>query len=284
MLKRAIIPIAGKGTHLMPLTSVVPKALFPLVDGRKSVKAVLHVLLEEVRDAGIDNVCIIISPGQKEIVRRYLATARDSCGALLPSEISFIEQQEPRGFGDAVLQAKGFVGEGPFVLLLGDHIRISSSGQPSCILQVVEAFRKAGPKAMVGVHDVDEAVIHTMGVAAGSLVEERVFRCMEFVEKPNQEVARRRLRTKGLPEGQYLAHCGIYVFDAEIFSYLEVERLQVQAGGREVELAAAQLRLLQIHPESYHLCHIDGKAYDIGNPEGYLRAFTAIGGMDSERL
>lgn len=137
---------------------------------------------------------------------------------------------------------------------------------------------------MVGVHGVDESVIHTMGVATGVLVEERVFRCTEFVEKPDQGTEKRRLRTKGLPEGQYLAHCGIYIFDAEIFDFLEKERFHVEASGKEVELATAQLALLQRHPESYYLYRIEGKAYDIGNPEGYLRAFTAIGGMDSERL
>lgn len=281
---RAVIPIAGIGTRLMPLTSVVPKALFPLVDRHKSVKAVLHVLLEEVCGAGIDNVSIIVSPGQEEVVRQYLAAARRSCAASLPSQISFVEQREPKGFGDAVFQAKGFVGEEPFVLLLGDHVRVGMVEALSCIRQVLQAFDHMGGKAMVGVHGVDEAVIHTMGVASGVLVEERVFRCTEFVEKPDQEVARRRLRTKGLPEGQYLAHCGIYIFDADIFICLEEERLQVEKSGKEVELAAAQLNLLKRYPESYHLYRIEGKTYDIGNPEGYLRAFTALGGMDSERL
>ena len=268
----------------MPLTSVVPKALFPLVNRQGYVRVVLHVLLEELRQAGIDNVCIIISPGQEEIVRRYLDAARSSCWASLPSQISFAEQREPRGFGDAVLQAKGFVGGEPFVLLLGDHVQISSSGKPSCISQMVEAFRKIGPRSMVGVHGVDEAVIHTMGVATGVLIEERVFRCTEFVEKPDKEIARRRLRTEGLPEGRYLAHCGIYIFDPEIFGCLQEEESQVEESGKELELAAAQVRLLQRYPESYYLYRIEGKAYDMGNPEGYLRAFTAIGGMDSERL
>lgn len=268
----------------MPLTIVMPKALFPLVDRYRCVKAILHALLEEVWEAGINTVCIVVSPGQEGVVRQYLDAAMDSCGPSLPLEISFVEQREPRGFGDAVLQAKGFVGEEPFVLLLGDHVQISSSGQPPCILQVVEAFRKMGPKAMIGVHDVDEAVIHTMGVVTGSLVEERIYRCTDFVEKPDRETAQRRLRTEGLPEGRYLAHCGIYIFDPEIFGCLQEEESQVEESGKELELAAAQVRLLQRYPESYYLYRIEGKAYDMGNPEGYLRAFTAIGGMDSERL
>ena len=174
-----------------------------------------------------------------------------------------------------VLRAKGFVDEEPFVLLLGDHVHVSQSKKPPCVLQVLEAFEQIGPKAMVGMHDVDEAVIHAMGVATGSLVEERVFRCTEFVEKPDQDTARKWLRTKGLPEGQYLAHCGIYLFDAEIFDCLEEEQLQVENSEKELELAAAQLALLRRHPESYYLYHIEGKAYDTGNPEGYAEAFQA---------
>jgi len=100
------------------------------------------------------------------------------------------------------------------------------------------------------------------------------------VEKPDQDTARRLLRTNGLPEGRYLAHCGIYLFDAEIFDCLEEEQFQVESSQKELELAAAQLALLRRHPESYNLYHIEGKAYDTGNPEGYLRALGAVGRFD----
>ena len=267
----------------MPLTSAVPKALFPLVDQCKSVKAILHVLLEEVREAGIDDTCIVIAPGQEDIVGQYLDVVRHSCGASLPSHIKFIEQRETKGFGDAVLQAKDYVGKEPFVLLLADHVRISNAAQPSCISQVVGAFRETRPKAMVGVHDVDEAMIHTMGVMAGFPVAERVFRCMEFVEKPDRAIARQRLRTEGLADGRYLAHCGIYIFRAEIFDCLQEEASEINESSKELELAAAQVRLLQRYPESYYLCRIDGSAFDMGNPEGYVRAFTAMIEMENER-
>ena len=284
MIQKVVVPVAGKGTRLMPLTSAVPKALFPLMDRSKRIKAVLHVLLDEVRDAGINDTCIIVSPGQKEVISRYLDVALNSNEASLPSRISFIEQREPRGFGDAVLQAKSFAGKEPFVLLLGDHVRLSNSGHPSCISQVVDAFRKTEPHAMIGVHDVDEAVVHTMGVAAGIPVTERAYHCTEFVEKPDRETARQRLCTIGLPDGRYLAHCGIYLFDSKIFDYLQEEQLKMEESAGELELAAAQLRLLQSFPESYFLYRIDGKAYDMGNPEEYLRAFTAIAGTDDEEL
>jgi UTP--glucose-1-phosphate uridylyltransferase len=266
----------------MPLTNAVPKVLFPFVDKGSSVKAVLHVLLEEVREAGIDDARIVVSLGQKAIVRRYLDAVQDYGKVSLPAEISFIEQEKPRGFGDAVLCTKHFVDAKPFVLLLGDHIHLSSPGESSCISQVVEAFGKVKPKAMIGVHDVDEAVIHTMGVAAGTPVRERIYRCARFLEKPDRETARQQLCTKGLPEGRFLTHCGIYVFDAEIFDCLEQEKSQIGQSGKELELAAAQARLLQRYPDSYYLCRIHGRAYDMGNPEGYLKAFAAMAGINAE--
>jgi UTP-glucose-1-phosphate uridylyltransferase len=86
------------------------------------------------------------------------------------------------------------------------------------------------------------------------------------------------LRNEGLEDGRYLAHCGIYIFDAEIFDCLEREQSKVKTRGGELELAAAQVRFLQRYPDSHYLLRIDGKAYDMGNPEGYLKAFTALAG------
>ena len=261
----------------MPITSVLPKALFPIVDRAKRVRAVLHVLLEDLTRAGIDQICMIVSPGQEVMIRMYLDAIRL---AKTPTSIHFVEQSEPQGFGHAVMQAGEFVGGKPFLLLLGDHAHLARKGQISCVRQVIEAFQKqAGCRAMIGMHDVDESVVHTMGTAAGVPVKDRLFRCGGFVEKPDAETARKCLRTEVLPEGKYLAHCGIYGFDAEVFECLQEESQAAGQSGGEIELAAAQLRLLQRHRDSYYLYWIEGKAYDMGNPEGYLRTFAAMAGF-----
>lgn len=278
---KAVVPIAGKGTRLEPITKVVPKALFPMVDRSKKVRAVLQVLLEEIGQVGIEDVAVIISPGQKNTVKAYLDVIRELNARTLPSRICFLEQKEPRGFGDAVIRAREFVNDEPFLLLLGDHIHISNPGKPSCVYQVVEAFRRGNHRAVVGMYDVDESVLHTMGIASGKLIEDRIFRCTEFIEKPSLDLAKARLTMDELPNGRYLGHCGIYVFDAKIFSCLEQERLAVGHSGGEIELAAAQARLLQKYPEDYYLYWIEGRAYDMGTPEGYLRTFAAFGGIDA---
>jgi len=280
MIRKAIIPIAGQGARLTPMTSVLPKALFPVVDFPNQVRAVLHVLLADVASAGIDQVCVIVSPGQESMIRTYLAAVRLGDERELAASIDFVEQAEPRGFGHAVMQAEAFVANDPFILLLGDHLHIAPRGHVSCLNQIVEAFQSQnGCQAMIGMHDVDECVVHTMGTAAGAPLKDRLFRCKRFVEKPDVETAREHLGTPTLPTGKYLAHCGIYGFTAEIFNCLEEESRLVGKSRREIELAAAQVRVLQRHPESYYLYWIEGKAYDMGNPEGYARTFAAFSGL-----
>ncbi|MCP4450579.1 MAG: hypothetical protein GY809_03905, partial [Planctomycetes bacterium] len=179
---------------MMPVTSVLPKALFPVVDIEKKVKAVLHLLLEDAASAGINQVCVIVSPGQEPLIRTYLDAMSQSDGGVLSASIDFVEQSEPRGFGHAVIQAREFVCDDPFLLLLGDHVHCASMGQQSCVSQVLDAFESVdGCKAMIGMHDVDESVVPAMGTAAGVRVKGRLFHCEDFVEKPDAETARRRL-------------------------------------------------------------------------------------------
>jgi UTP--glucose-1-phosphate uridylyltransferase len=276
MIRKAIIPIAGKGTRLMPVTSVLPKALFPVVDRRNRITTILQILLGDVAQAGISDVCIVVSPGQQEIVTRYLEAASKEANVNSPERICFAEQSEPRGFGHAVLEAKAFSSDEPYLLLLGDHISIAPAGQYNCIAQVIRAFGEHKAKAMIGMHEVGKDVLSTVGVATGTVVCEHVLRCTDFVEKPCLEVAQERLRTVGVRDGYFLGHCGIYAFDAEFFLYLEQEERAVVNTGQEVELAAAQAKFLEANPDQYYLYRIEGKAYDMGNAHGYCQTFQAV--------
>ena len=277
-IHKAVIPIAGKGTRLLPLTGVLPKALFPLVERNKGIRAVLHVLLERLYEAGIEDIAVIISPGQEKMVRDYVKIARANDGLSLPSDIHFIEQEQALGFGDAVFQTREFVGSDPFVLLLGDHIQEPGKGAKPCLLQVIEAFERIECKAMIGVHDVEESVLDTVGIAAGVTVEDRIYRCVDFMEKPGIANARKRLKTVGISNDRYLGHCGIYVLGAEIFDCLALERERSLKEGAEIELAAAQEMLLRQYPEEYYLYWIEGRAYDMGHVQAYLETLMAIGG------
>jgi UTP--glucose-1-phosphate uridylyltransferase len=282
VISKLVIPIAGKGTRLMPVASVLPKALFPLVEGGR-IKAVLQVILDQVAQTNVRKVALVVSPGQAEIVTRYLAAASLDGQSVMPAAITAIEQTEPLGFGDAVLRARGFVGDGPFALLLGDHIHVAEAGAEPCLAQVMAAFERTHPAAMIGVQEVGAEELAFVGVTQGLHLDGAVYRCTDFVEKPDVATARRRCRTDGLAQDRFLAHCGIYVFGAQIFDCLLEEQAAKKGGGREVELAGAQSILLARHPQQYLLCRINGRAHDMGTPAGYSRTWKALAQQEEVR-
>jgi len=282
MVRKALIPIAGKGTRLMPVASVVPKAMFPLIDSTDNIRSVLHVICEQAVSAGAQSIGIVISPWQAGIVQRYFEAVCEYGFAELPARIEYITQASPKGFGDAVLQARSFVGDEPFMLLLGDHIHIPDNDKPRCASQVVGAFDSAGAAAMIGMQAIPATELSKVGVAGGVRIRQDTYHCACFVEKPDVDTARQKLRTKGLPEDTFLAHCGIYIFTPEIFECIEEVAVAAEKTVKETELADAQSLLLTRRPQKYLLHKISGRAYDVGNPAGYAEAqaaFRAAGSM-----
>ncbi len=276
-IRKVVIPVAGAGSRLMPMTHVLPKALFPVVLGSTGVKAVLHVLLEQVCNAGIDEVVLVVSAGQRRLIEAYLDGVSPPERGTLPRRLMYVEQDGPRGFGDAVLQSRRFIRDQPFAILLGDHITVPDAGAEPCLTQVLHAFDQMAGKAMIGVHEVAADGVSEVGVAAGRHVVDNIYRCFDFVEKPDPAVAQERLVTEGLPVGRFLGHCGVYLFTPDIFGFIEQAGRAAEKRGGEVELAAGQHRLLDEHPGEYFLCRIQGRAYDMGTPKGYLRTLVALG-------
>ena len=122
---------------------------------------------------------------------------------------------------------------------------------------------------------VGEDQLSLVGVAAGEPLGDGIYRCTAFVEKPDSATAARELRTPGLPEGEYLAHCGSFVFAPEIFACLS-ELASSTKPGAELELADAQSLLLGRTGGDYLLCESPVRVYDVGTPEGYAEAFQAF--------
>jgi UTP--glucose-1-phosphate uridylyltransferase len=275
MISRALIPVAGRGTRMLPLTSVVPKALLGLVDGAGRMKSVLHVICDEAIAAGVGQIGVVVSPWQEQMVRDYFVAAESEFGEF-GAAIEYIVQGEPKGFGDAVLQCRDFVGDEAFLLLLGDHIHVADDGEPACGFQVVEAFGRSEAVTMVGVQPVPEDELSKVGAACGDLIGQDVYRCRCFIEKPDPAVARSQLVTAGLGDNTYLGHCGIYVFTGEIFECIEQAGAIARQAGKEVELADAQSLFLEKYPERYYLYKIAGEAYDLGTPCGYADAVSVF--------
>ncbi len=278
MVSKVVIPVAGRGTRLLPLTAAVPKALLPLVDAAGRVRCVLHWVLAEAASAGLRQAAIVVSPGQQEMLDRYIDAARRAGAADLPDDIHYIRQPEPRGFGDAVLRAAPFAEDDAagFLLLLGDHVHQAAPGAPPCAAQVVEAFAKCGGAAMVGMQVVGPEQLARVGVAGGEPLEGGVYRCTDLIEKPDLATARQRLRTPGLPADHFLAHGGIYAFSPEIFDCLRRLRADEGRPAAETQLTDAQRTLLGRRPGDYHLLPLAGRAWDTGTPAGYAATFAAL--------
>jgi UTP--glucose-1-phosphate uridylyltransferase len=296
LILKAVMPVAGLGTRLRPLSAVVPKAMMPVPDSRGRILPVLHHVLAEVAAAGVAEAAVIASPPHADMLRAYLRAAGETPGGRkgeLPPRVKIIVQDKPLGFGHAVLLAKRFVGANRFLVMLGDHIQESYAGEPACAAQVAWAFAAYGGAAMIGVQPVDAAELPRVGVARGAPIGDGgasgrrgrgdgkisrrgkiVLRCADFVEKPDPRTAFARLRTPGLPRGRFLAHCGIYAFTPEIFDCLEESLARRKAG--EVQLADAQTLLLSRHRDDYHLIRIAGRAYDTGTPAGYLATWKSL--------
>jgi UTP--glucose-1-phosphate uridylyltransferase len=276
MIRKALIPVAGLGARLRPFTLAVPKALLPLPDATGRIRPVIDFIIAEASSAGVTRVGLIVSPGQQEMIERYFSGLTCSPGSVLPERIEYILQPKPAGFGDAVARGRHFVGDEPFMLLLGDHVYLPGRGAPPCAAQVASALAEYGGAAMVGVQPVDEAALSRVGVVQGAPLGGRTYRCTGFIEKPTVRRARMRLVTPRLPKGTFLAHCGTYVFSPEIFHCLEeLDRTGRRTRG-ELQLADAQSMLLARHAEDYFLHRIAGRAYDTGTAQGYVEAFRAF--------
>ncbi len=266
----AIIPVAGLGTRLAPVTRALPKGFFPLVCPDGSVRPVTDWIVREALSAGCEQICLVVSSGQEGMVREYFAGEEDLAG-----RIRYVTDVEPFGFGYAVWAARHVAGDGPVMVLLGDHIHLCPYGCGPPAAQVAEAFAANGPAAMVGVQVLGGEQVQGVGVCRGEPLDERLYRCTGIVEKPTLSAARESLVTPGLAKGKYLAHAGIYVFTAEIFDCLE-PLVAGRPEGAEVGLTEAQQALLARHRQEYLLRRIEGMTYDMGTPAGYLATQAAL--------
>jgi UTP--glucose-1-phosphate uridylyltransferase len=129
---------------------------------------------------------------------------------------------------------------------------------------------------MIGMQPVSTEELSKVGVAGGIQIQQDIYRCTDFAEKPDPLTARQKLVTDGLPKGTFLAHCGIYVFAPEIFDCLVALGPTAQKSRKEIELADAQGVLLKKYPKEYFLYKIAGRAYDLGTPAGYTDAQAAF--------
>lgn len=296
-VKKAVITAAGRGTRQYPASSVVQKEMFPLVDRDGLPKPVIQIIGEEAIAAGVEEICIVVQPGDEAIYRQYfqrmnsdeLRAFRGKDWAILQSEklqefgerVTFVPQSSPEGYGHAVYQAKEFVGDDPFLLMLGDHIYISADhGNGNCAKQLIDRYRASGLEVMTGVQMTPGKQLHLYGTLQCDLVDPLLglYSVGEICEKPTEEYAAEHLRTLGLPPGSYLCHFGLHVFPAAIFDALEYHITNNLRERNEFQLTNAQeyLRSTLLEPGQYGACTVEGQRFDTGIPYGMMESQLAL--------
>jgi UTP--glucose-1-phosphate uridylyltransferase len=274
---KAILPAAGFGTRFLPLAKAVPKEMLPLGD-----RPVIHFVVEEAVAAGCDEILIILSRGKEAIptyftpnpdLERHLeqtGKTRELAAVQALSRLGRIHytyQPAMRGLGDAVRQAKEFVGHDPvFAVLLADTVMHGGSPLPA----MLAAWQKHAQPS-VALEPCPAEKVSRYGVAGGRQLEPDVFALSELVEKPQPEVAPRLLDAAGatLP---YHAFAARYLFTPEIFACLDT----TAAGyGGEVQVTDAmeQLRARR----GFLGVRWPGRRLDIGHPAGLLEAARLMG-------
>jgi UTP--glucose-1-phosphate uridylyltransferase len=293
-VRKAVIAAAGRATRQYPASTAIQKVMFPLVDRDGLTKPTIQIIAEEALDAGIEEICIVTQPGEESLYRDYfkrldndmVKSFRGKDWAILESEklqglgerLHFAEQHTPEGFGHAVYQAKNFVGDEPFLLLLGDHVYISNTKE-RCARQLTRVFEQYMLDAVTGVQPTLERELHGFGTIRGEPIDvnKGIYRAQLIIEKPAIEVAREQLVTPGLPAGNYLSHFGIHVFSPRIFDSLEHLIKNNLRDKGEIQLTAAQEHLRQQSRDGkYWVVVSQGQRYDTGIPYGLMETQLAL--------
>lgn len=268
---KAIIPAAGLGTRMLPISHAVPKEMLPIVD-----LPAVYYLVEEAAKSGITDI-LIITNRDKDAIEDFFDLSVEYMTALEAkgkneaaqrikeiadmANIYFIRQKETLGLGHAVGRARNFVGNEPFVVLYGDDIIFSK--KPVC-RQMIDAYEKYG-QAVVGVKKVSKEQLSKYCSMKVEKIEgeESVYRCSDMIEKP-----------KAGEEFSDLAILGRVLLTPEIFDI--IDSLEIGAGG-EYQLTDAMAILART--EGAIALDFEGDRYDMGSKLGFLTA-NVIKGLE----
>ena len=296
-VKRAIIPVAGFGTRLFPATKIIKKSFFPIIDRNGILKPLLLILLEQLDDAGIEEICLVIGEGEKEEYERFFDSIDRDYYEKLPDEkkqiedrishigkrVSYVVQKDRKGFGHAVYQCNEFAKGEPVLLLLGDMIYHSNRNE-NCMSQMIDVYEKYGTP-IISLHTVPKQDVVHYGIMHGLWEDpdETVLKLDEIKEKPSVEYAEDYLnvKTKASQENYY-AVFGQYVLTREVFDALRVSIEDNVTEFGEIQLTSA---LEMVRSQSGMMGYVvDGKSFDVGIPEKYSETMMMYGKLKREEM
>lgn len=267
-VRKAVFPVAGLGTRLLPATKAMPKEMLTVVD-----RPLIQLAVDEAREAGIEHF-IFVTGRNKEVIENHFdqayeledtlhrrgkvtaleQLALDRIGA---GRASFTRQQAPLGLGHAVACARDIVGDEPFAVILPDMVMHAN---PGCLKQMMDVYDMHGGN-IIASEAVPDADLHRYGVLGLASATGNVYRVDSMVEKPAPGRA---------PSNQIIS--GRYILQPEIFNILDT--VKPGAGG-EIQLTDALIEMLA--RQAFHAVRYEGKTYDCGDRLGFILANLAFG-------
>jgi UTP--glucose-1-phosphate uridylyltransferase len=263
MIRKAIVPMAGLGTRLYPISVVLPKGLMPFVLPDGSLTTGLQLIAHALLDAGVEQIGVVVSPENRSVYEAFLAggceryaAARATRPSLqqsyeslqrLRERICWIEQRDLWGLGHAVWCAREFAASEEVLVMLGDHIPIPLN-PPTAITEVLALYAQH-QAPVYGVHRVPLSKVSLYGILQGAPTETQgVYRLLRLREKPSLDEARQSLHTEGLGADEFFAHSGAYAFPPALWEVLAQIEAEYTPEHGEWTLTYAQQRLLERMP------------------------------------
>ncbi len=245
-IRKAVVPMAGRGTRFQPITHAVPKEFLPIIN-----RPLFHYIADEAMSAGCEELICVVAPGD--------TTARNYAQTLAwPIKVTLVTQHEPHGLGHAVACAAEAVGNDSFLVLLPDDV---IDAAPTVSMQLAQS-RPDAHCGMLATRQVAREQVAYYGVLAPGAQRGSAFEVNDVIEKPAPEDA---------PSSLIIV--GRYLLPSTIFRYLQ----QIQPGAKgELQLTDA-LRLLAKHEGLYALAYQADAAFDAGQPPGWLAANIHFG-------
>ncbi|HJS40479.1 MAG TPA: UTP--glucose-1-phosphate uridylyltransferase [Sphingomicrobium sp.] len=268
-VRKAVFPVAGLGTRLLPATKAIPKEMLTIVD-----RPLIQYAVDEAREAGIEEMVLVTGRGKSAIVdyfdvafelEKAMKNAGKSLDPLAPSnarfgEIVTVRQQKPLGLGHAVWCARDIVGDEPFAVLLPDDLMV-----PGALKQMVESYEKLGGNIVL-TEDVPRERTASYGIITPGETRDGAVEVKGLVEKPKPEDAPSNLGV-----------IGRYILQPEVMQALTA---QEPGAGGEVQLTDALAKLIGRQP--FHAVTVDSVRHDCGDKTGFVLANVALGLADAE--
>ena len=269
-IRKAVFPVAGLGTRVLPATKAMPKEMLTIVD-----KPLIQYVVDEAKEAGIEHF-VFVTGRNKGVIEDHFDRMHELDATLaargkkaemdilardqpIAGATSFTRQQAPLGLGHAVWCARDIVGDEPFAVVLPDELVLNT---PGCLAQMIEAASKLGEKSnLIAVEAVPDDLTHQYGICGVGKRHGKAFEVDGMVEKPAKGTAPSNLSITGR-----------YILQPEIFKILET---QERGAGGEIQLTDAMIGLSKT--QKFYGVEFAGERHDCGSKPGFLRANIAFG-------